>query len=558
VRFITTRRAFATVAASAAIVACTATFSLPAQADARTEKVAAAAMKKAKADFAAMNYGTGATRLQKVLRACGETKCAAATRAALLMDIGAMQFKKGSKDEANLSFAAAAKLQPGITFDPAFDSPELRAAFAAATGAGGGGGDSGGGVAPTGDFGHTPPAEQATNTPLPLYVDGGPDSVARVVVKYRSESSSSWKRIDLKKLDTGWGGLIPCGDVTTGTLRYYIQGLDESKTPVGSNGDTKHPYTVQIKDSISGDAPHLPGKSAPKSCSQSSDCPPDFPGCSKSGESAGENGDENGDEDKEEAKPSGPFKHWWVGVGAELEFISVPSGNDVCALDPTSALPVNSNNLYCTTQAGTDFPSRASTGQNAALCTAAAAAAGLCPADAGGHSSGGIVPGDMRLMAALDYAFTANLLVGARLGVTLFPYPGSAAVSDGRAFGTRFYGELRGTWVFGENALGTQGVKPLVMVGAGAAQFDGHVSSGVAYCTAQPLPAKGPCGAAFATGQVNIWETSGPGFGMLGGGVRWAATDNIALIGAARVNLSFGANGLVPTFGPEITAQYGF
>jgi len=148
--------------------------------------------------------------------------------------------------------------------------------------------------------------------------------------------------------------------------------------------------------------------------------------------------------------------------------------------------------------------------------------------------------------------------VGVRLGVTLFPYPGSAAVSDGRAFGTRFYGELRGTWVFGENALGTQGFKPLVMVGAGAAQFDGHVSSGVAYCTAQPLPTKGPCGAAFATGQVNIWETSGPGFGMLGGGLRWAATDNIALVGAARLNLSFGANGLVPTFGPEITAQYGF
>jgi hypothetical protein len=104
------------------------------------------------------------------------------------------------------------------------------------------------------------------------------------------------------------------------------------------------------------------------------------------------------------------------------------------------------------------------------------------------------------------------------------------------------------------------------MVGAGAAQFDGHVSSGVAYCTATQIPNQPPtksfpagkCQAAFATGQVNIWETSGPGFGMLGGGVRWAATENIALIGAARLNLSFGANGLVPTFGPEITAQYGF
>ena len=52
-RFAITRcRAFATVAVSAAIVACTATFSPSAFADARTEKAAAAAMKKAKADYA--------------------------------------------------------------------------------------------------------------------------------------------------------------------------------------------------------------------------------------------------------------------------------------------------------------------------------------------------------------------------------------------------------------------------------------------------------------------------------------------------------------------------
>jgi hypothetical protein len=564
VRFVITRRVFVAALTAVAILAVGVTFSPSAFADARTEAVAKKAIKKAQADFAALNYGTGSTRLQKALRACGESKCTPQTKATLLMDLGAMQFKKGAKDESSLSFQTAAKLVPGIAFDPAFDSPELRAAFAAATGAGGG--DSGG-VAPTGDFGHTPAAEQAANTPLPIYVDGGPDSVARVVVKYRSESMSSWKRIDLKKLDSGWGGLIPCADVKTGTLRYYIQGIDDTKTPVGSNGDAKHPYTVQIKDSISGAAPHLPGKAPPKSCSESSDCPPDFPGCSKSGESAGDSGDENGDEEKEESKPSGPFKRFWVGVGAELEFISVPSGNDVCALDPTSALPSNSNNLYCTTQSGADFPSRASSAQNNALCTAAQAQAGLCPGDAGGHSGGGLVPGDMRLMLAFDYAVTANLLVGARLGLTLFPYPGNAAVSDGRAFGTRFYGEARGTWVFGENALGSPGIKPMVQLGAGAAQFDGHVSGGVAYCTAtQTNPAgppskafpPGPCQAQFATGSVNIWETSGPAFGALGGGVRWNASDRIALTGALRLNLSFGASGLVPTYGPEITAQYGF
>jgi hypothetical protein len=568
------RRVF--LAAATVAVAFGATFATPAFADKKTEAIAKAAIKKAKSDFAAQNYGSGTTRLQKVVKACGDTKCTAATRATLLMDLGAMQLKKGSKDEANASFIAAAKLQPGIAFDPAFDTPDVRAAFAAATnpssGGGGGsaGGDTGGGTsapsggdsggtAPSGDFGHTPPTEQAVDTPLPIYVDGGPDGVARVVVKYKPEGASSWKRIDLKHLDSGWAGLIPCADIKSGTLRYYIQGLDDSKTPVGSNGDAKHPYTVKIKDTISGDAPHLPGKDPPKSCSESSDCPPDFPGCSKSGDSAGDNGDDNGDESKDDdSKPKGPFKRWWVGIGADFEFVSMPSNkNDVCALSPTTALPLNSDNLYCTDQAGNDFPSRATGAQNNQLCTAAAAAAGECVGDAGGQSAGGFVRGDIRLMAAVDYAATANLLVGGRLGVTFFDYQGTAASKDGRASSLgRFYGEARGSWVFGSNALATTGIKPVAVVGAGVGEFDAHVTSAVAYCN-YPLVPNVKC-PGYAQGTVDVWKTAGPVFAALGGGVRWAVTDSIALSGILRLNLAFGSGGLLPTFGPELTAQYGF
>jgi hypothetical protein len=140
---------------------------------------------------------------------------------------------------------------------------------------------------------------------VPLYVEGGSDAVVRVVVKYKGAGQSSWKRIDLKKLDSGWGGLIPCADVTQGALKYYVQGFDDSKEPVANNGDTKHPYTVAIKSSIDGEAPHLPGKDAPQSCEKSSDCPPDFPGCSKSGESAGDNGDDNGEGRRAPSSASG-------------------------------------------------------------------------------------------------------------------------------------------------------------------------------------------------------------------------------------------------------------
>lgn len=541
-----------------AFAATLVTLAPDARADARTEAVAKAALKKAKADFKSMNYGTGATRLQKALRACGDTKCKPETRAALLLDIGAMQLKKGSKDEANLSFAAAVKASPSAALEPPFDAPDVAAAFDAAAHPAASTDTSGGGAPPTGDFGHTAPTEQAVDTPLPIYVDGGPDSVVRVVLKYKPEGASSWKRITLKKMDEGWAGLVPCGDVTAGTLRYYVQGFDETKTPVANNGDARHPYKVAIKSSISGDAPHLPGKAAPKSCSESSDCPPDFPGCSKSGENAGAEGDDNGDgsDDGAEAKAaSGPFKRIWLGVGAELEFVSMPTGSDVCALDPNSALPVNGENLYCTNQANNDFPTRNTQAENAQLCTAAAFAAHECPGDAGGSSAGGLVRGDMRIMVSFDYAITPNFLAGARLGVTLFDYPGSAAINDGRASGlSRFYGEARATYVFG--GIDKPGFKPLVFGGAGVGEFDGHVSTGVAYCNSALTP-NVMC-KAFTTGTVNVWKTAGPLFFDLGGGVRWAATENIALTGALRLNLAIGGGGLLPTYGPELAAAYGF
>jgi hypothetical protein len=560
------------------------TFSPSASADARAEAAAKAAAKKAQVDYKAMNYGTAATRLQKALATCGTKRCSAGTRASLLVDLGVMQFKKGNKDDATKSWTDAAKAQPGVALRPAYASGEVQAAFDAATSGGGGGGAAGGGGGagreggggggggggqPSGDFAHTPPAEQAVDTPLPIYVEGGADSVVRVVVKYKGAGQSSWKRIDLKKLDSGWGALIPCADVTQGTLRYYVQGFDDSKEPVANNGDSRHPYTVAIKPSISGEAPHLPGKGAPDSCEKSSDCPPDFPGCSKSGESAGENGDENGEGEngeREEAegggkKKGGPFKRFWIGLGAEYEFYSLPSGSDLCYEDPNTALPANKNNMYCTNQDGTDFPYRKTSLQNASICTQQLAAMGVCPGDLGGNSSGGIKPANLRVFASFDYAVLPNLLAGARVGASLFVYPGQSAINDGRAFSLeRLYLEARGTWIFGDNPLGDTSVHPLVLLGFGAAEFDAHTSSPAALCPGAVASPVAPCtgGKGAVLGTVNVWQTSGPFFFTVGAGARMAVTDSIALMAALRLNGSFGANGLVPTFGPEVSAQYGF
>jgi hypothetical protein len=542
-----------------------ATTSLPAAlAGPRQEAIAKGLLKVAKADFVAGNFGIGAGRLQRALKICGEKRCTTETHAALLVGLGAMQLRRGAHDAALEALAAAAKEQPDLAPDPVFDSPELRAVFADASGTGGAG-DSEGRAVPRGDFSHTPPTEQVTDTPLPLYLEGGPDSVARVVVEYRPESSTPWKSIDLEKKGRGWAGLVPCGDVHGGDFRYYVTGLDEANTPVAHNGDPKHSYVVLIKDAISGDAPHLPSEPPPGSCGQH--------GASDQAGGTGESppGGESpaGDEGSRAAiasKPARRFKRLWLGVGAELELMKLPVANDVCALNRSSGLPSNGSNLYCTTQAGADFPARTVALENYGLCTAAQVASGLCPSDAGGRSSGALVHGDLRLMASVEYAFTANLLVGLRGGVTLFPYPGQAAVNDRRDLGSRIYGEVRGTFVFGANALGSPGLKPLVLLGVGVASFEGHASSAVAFCPAAlPAGAGNPCGSPLFKGPVNVWQTNGPGFGTVGLGLRWVATESIAFTLAARLNVSSHQNGwlpsflpLVPTFGPELAAQYGF
>lgn len=523
------------------------TLSTPALADPRTEGAARSAMKKAEGDYLAMNYGTGAARIEKAMKACGQKKCSAATRAALFRDLGTMQFRKGDKDQAARNWAAAAQLQPDVAVNPAYDAPDLRKAFVAATngsgGSGGGGGGGGGGSAdqPGGDFTHTPATEQKVDTPLPIYVEGGADGVVRVVVKYKGPGMTSWKRFDLKKVGDGWGGLVPCGDVKEGTLRYYIQGLDDSKEPVASNGDARHPYTVEVKDDISGEAPHLPGMKPPKSCHESTDCPPDFPGCSKSGDSAGDSGDENGDASKDEDKEKGPFKRVWIGVAGAIDFQSMPAGSDLCRLDPNTALPSNSANVYCTNKDGTDFPHFPRTDPQAQLQNDA-----LVPGSAG-KSNGGLQRGDVRLMLSFDYALNANLLVGGRLGITLFKYTGEAAYSDGRAWNfasSRLYLDARLTYLFGENAI-TKTIAPMLFGGLGVASFDSHTDSGITLSNGQ-------------SGTVSLWQTNGPFFFLLGGGLRAALGQNLGATLAVRMNGSFGSNGFIPSFGPEVGIVYGF
>jgi hypothetical protein len=547
-------------------------------ADPRIEASARDAINKAQVDYQGLNYGTGAARLRKALKACGANKCSAAVRASLLRDLGAMQFRKGELDGANKSWAGAVKLQPGIALTPAYDAADLRSAFEAATGGGGGGGGRGGGgggsSAPAaGDFTHMPAIEQKVNTPLPVYVEGGPEEVKAVVVKYKSATMSEWRRVDLDKVGDGWGGLIPCSDVTSGTMRYYIQGLNKNKEPIANSGDAKHPFTVPIRDEISGEEPRLPGMKAPKQCGGAgADCPPDFPGCGKgkgadedSGEkteSEGEQKEGEGDNaDKGEGAPhKKKFRRFWLGiVPINFTFMHLPGGTNVCRLNPIGSpnpgLPYNTLDYYCTNQDGSDFPTRNdSTGAQNSM---------LRPGTSGNVNDQWALA-NWRLLVSFDVAVTGNVLVGLRLGAVLGDtYPGgspslgptdskNAAVHDGKASSLgALHAEVRGTYLFGTDPL-VRGLAPMVIAGGGVSEFDVHTTDRVGLYVAgsNTMLAQPPR-------TVNIWRTGGPGFLMLGAGVRWGV-DRFGVTAAARLDIALGGNGAIPAIGPEVAVQFGF
>src|SRR6202030_3601877 len=123
------------------------------------------------------------------------------------------------------------------------------------------------------------------------------------------------------------------------------------------------------------------------------------------------------------------FARVWVGVSAELpELLQMPAGQDLCKLT-SNALPANSASAYCTNPDGTDFPSRQTPDQNNHLSIQGQA----------GHTDGAIQPGNVRVMAAFDYALSASFLLGARLGYVFNAYTGDAAVKNGKAFGPKIH-----------------------------------------------------------------------------------------------------------------------
>ena len=575
-------------------------------ADPAIESAAKALQKKAvEEDFLNLDYASAIKKLQQGIQKCDGDKCTSNTKGSLYRDLGAMQVLNGNEGDGRLSFGQALGLDASLELDPAYKNAQLQAVWEDVKKKGpppaaGGGGAAGGGPPPAGDFTHSPPSEGLKATPLAIYAEyPGGETLARVIAKYKGSQMGDWKAVELQKMgDIGWGGLVPCKDVTVGAMQYYIQGFNAQNDPVATSGSRNKPFSVPIKETIAGAPPTLPGQEPPKQCSitQTAECPPDFPGCNakkavgedcdkdaqcqsnscvggkcaekksggeecqsddectsgtcsggqcteaKKGEGEDcESGDECDSGSCKEGKCSGGGKRepkLWIGLQVGLDLYLLSGAQDVCKLNTGGTAPLTSGNPYsCLDSGGNAFP-----GNNASLN-------GNIQSGHSDQVQGGFGHGPLTLSLSLDYALNANMLIGVRGGYELLTVPSGAAFAP-------IHAEARFTYLIGHDAI-HQKLAPMVFVAGGIGEFDANVPVNVFVCPPSST-SPGQC-TSPQQGSENAWLTAGPGFGAIGGGVRMSLAKKIAATAALKAQGAFGGTaGFLFGVVPELGIQYGF
>jgi len=501
-------------------------------------------------DYLATNFAAGEKKLRSAITMCGTSACSVQTRARLHRDLGVVLVAGLNRvDDGRKEFGEALKIDPSITLEKDLTTPEVDQAFQAAKGGGGGAAAPGrspkGGAGAGGDMTHTPPAEAAILTPVPIYVEL-PDGVnaAKVVVRYKPFGASDWKTLELHRLASGYGGEIPCADIgsATGDLSYYVQATDASVDVVSTSGSRNAPNRVPIKNEIAGEAPHLPGKEPPAPCHDKADCPPGFPGCAPGKKRAGgskswgdacqkdnecgeglacksgqcETGDKTDVGEPEEATacetnadcsegescgadkvcelPGGALKKLWLSANLQQDFSFIGSQDNVCG----SVTALAPNNIACFDEENFLYdgvPDEGAAGQKM-----------------GNAIAGGPHTSTTRLALGLDYLVGNNISVGLRLGYAIGAAPGRSI--------SALHAEGRATYWMGKYPFRKQGLRPFVALVGGLAEMDDKFTVPIRECTSVTCNSLKVPGETFPpTQNLTVWHKSGGTFAGLAGGV---------------------------------------
>jgi hypothetical protein len=522
-------------------------------------------------DYLAADFAKAEKKLKDAVAKCG-SGCSPEVLGKIHVGLGTV-FSVGlsKNDDAKAEFILAIKADPKAALSPDLTTPELTKLFDEAKKAAGSGksSDTSSKPAASGDATHTPPAESPVNTPLPLYVEPTDEvPLSKVTLRYKPFGATQYKSVELKKLGKGYGGMIPCEDVTTtGDIKYFFAFTGTDGEPAGGLGSNKEPFRSTIKNDIEGEAPKLPGQKPPKACTVKADCPPGLPGCEpikpkdetnacakrldKGWGSSCEtscdckeglgclNGTCEEDKGGTTPTPGGAKKKMnMVSVGAQFDFLIISSATDVCSLNSPAAA-----NYACFNQ-GTShqfFGKPVPVGQT------------------NGVQGGGSF-GDVRILAGYDRQILKNigLSAGVRVGYAIggSPTPDNVPAGANGALGfLPLHAEVRVSYHIFGSMLDKLKFNPYVFVmPIGFAQVNAGVP--VTVCdaikqagddTAKPCP-----GGTSWPRQLNAYQITGRNFSGFGVGTTFGFTGNFGLSAELKAMFMWPTFGVViaPTIGP--------
>jgi hypothetical protein len=507
-------------------------------------------------DYLATKFADAEKKLKQALALCAKADaCSTNVVAQLHRDLGIVYVVASRPDEAKTQFVEALKVDPSTKPPKELTTPEIEQVFSAAKGGGapapapapapkaapapapGGGAD---------EIVHTPPAESATLTPLPLYAEL-PDGMSptKVQVRYKPFGAPDWKTVDMKRMKTGYGVELPCSEIgsTPGDLKYYIQAVGPNGDILATNGTKNNPLKVVVKAEIAGEPPHLPGKPAPKPCGgpAGTDCPPEFPGCKESKKGAGFNCEADNECQSGQCKNGACFSdegietkcdsdtgceagQWcnnglcqspkknWFSFSLQQDIMLAPAAKEVCK-DPDSGYTCFvSDQFYDGHQARPN---------------------------ANDEIAAGFTQSTTRVLLGYDRVVADGVMVGARLG---YAFLGAGPVAEG---GKPFFPahiEARVSYWFGADPFIRIGIRPYVVGAAGAAQFDGKVGVPLindALGMSQPLT-------------PDAWRKLGTFFGAAGFGMMYALDHDSGITAELK------GTAALPTFGVVGSLSVGY
>jgi len=498
-------------------------------------------------DYLATNFADADKKLAQAYQLCSQPDaCTQETRARIMCDRGVVALALQKGDQARSYFILALQLSPTVTVDKDLSSPEAQKEFAAAKklasaaplpsgevpvpGAGAAAEDE-----DNAGLIHTPPAQQAVETPVPIYVELMEGVNAdKVLLRFKPAHSDQWKSATMLKVGNGFGVEIGCDDVgkDEGKVEYFIQALDTNGDLVGSSAKQAKPHVVPLVKKLQGRAPRYPDRPPPKRCSaggapaalapislSEGDCPPGIAGCKaeEKAQSCMINDDCLGGQTCVSGycqMPEGEVavKPNIISLSFEQDFLIIPGASHACNGGQHYSCFYKSNpNEYFSHSA---LPGAYDT------------------------VTAGMALATERIMAGYDRAFGSNVTLGGRFGVAVNEGP----QRPGAMQSLPIHLEARVAYWSGRNVLAHKGFRFFVNAAGGLAEVDAVF----------PVDARDSSTANNTLVHLNAWTKTGQAFGAVGLGGMWAFGHNHG------VTLEGRAMELFPTLGTSFGLQLGY